>query len=1164
MLATRLVSWGLENLPHLGYFFFRANNPETRSVLQAMKDVAYQLSESDAFYAQQLLKNLHTAEDIKTIPSAFRKLFVEPFEDGDKGKEGVKDSNNAVTGLYIILDGIDEADPEEVEQVLEQFAGREQDTPKARNYRIQLAVTGRSYLTETVTFGLDPEARGSSVLTSLYITPERSARDVHSFIVDSINSSRNLSRSSPEFKKEVILAMEKQAGGLFILAKLMVEEIGRKRHKQSILSSLKSYPKDLFGMLMRSLSDMSAAMSEEEAADVNEMLTWVTCAEEALTLGQLEAVMVLKFGDPPFRLEETLRNQFAYFFELEREDGLTTNDLIQEHERQQRNRKNGSPGISPMRHLGAPATSQARQPSPNRPMTPKNQQSSAMLSHYSPGGSPDLGNSTSEIEYRSNKETTFVTFFHTSIKEFFGREDTISETQNHNGIKIGVNPIIARVHVLKQCLRIFVEKSWFEKLDLGPGRLSIKQYAAWYWQEEASRIDPEKVSAEDKKILAPYLYKMLTDEAIALEWTMMYQKNDEGLEVLTDNNIVGLRRWMADPGILAVLDSKAKTWITQEITKSPGIFRPIGQLYAKAWVAEDFRYIPTNFCFFIVQNIAFMEDGYDWSHASKHWGDISVEERIAKATAWAKQPQTAHFHRRVGSTFLTLGFHNKALEHYSAALKMDNNSVETCGRIAYCLWRDKRYEEALKQTLQCETMEEENIKSGKLDKQALSGSKWRLYKDHFLIGQCYQKIGKIDDALKYFRKAIDSSREAALGPAEYFEPEIRYLEVLSNDNRHEKIIEFLQEMPRQNTDTKYGKSKLIDFLLHQAKRTLVIDWIPRAASKVNQVGFLIDNLDISLEVANTVRDTLAILYLRLSLGATYAYSRNRDAAIGVFEDISLHEYRPKGNIPTRQGHALSFQKLAVLYKEKVLLDGGLKAPEASSWIQKLEHIQQKQDKYQNQDLPSGLIGSDFNLSAIYLALFYRVLGSRTAESTALLSALIKESLDTLSDEDPNNDEFALDNLLCILIAANDIENARALSQSMRKVNPNAASIATTPAESPTLQRLEPKLPEIQSLERSCAQCLDHIALAKDFYTCKLCLESFCESCMKTVIQQEKNKTSDRRVDVVCRADHEWFTVPPLNQTLHRGEMLLGNGKIMNFSEWKANLRKQWDGMGVKK
>ncbi|EXK44377.1 hypothetical protein FOXG_04094 [Fusarium oxysporum f. sp. lycopersici 4287] len=1159
-LTTRLVSWGTEHIPRLAYFYFRDNNPETRSVLQALRDLAYQLSESDPFYAKQLLKNLRSIDEIRTIPSAYRKLFVQPFQQEEQQK-----------AIYIFLDGIDEADSAEVEELLQQMGSDDESDKRPKHVTLQVALIGRTYMTEAVTYTLDPGNRGTQVITTLHVTPDRNAEDVKLYIENSVWHLRNLSRTPPDFRQKIIDAMIKQADGLFILAKFMLEDISRKRHPQSILTSLQSYPKEINGIIGQTLKNLSETLYEDQTRDLNEMLQWVACAEEVLSLEQLEAVLIMRFGDPPFHLEETLRGQYACFFELEREDGLTTDDLIREHEKQQRI-KNGDLG-SGRRSSSASRPGSGRSGSPKSPTvfgrSPDLGRNLSPLRRTSPiqalgpgRGSPgrgvspaansDLFDPMSEMDFRSSKTNTWITFFHSSVKEFFS-------TQNSSklGAGIGFDPLISRIHILRTCLSIFTNKAAFEKYRLSAsGRESMKQYAAWYWQEHLAVLDPKTVPAPEKKELGEYVHKMLTDENTILDWTLMYEKNDEGLDVLTDANMKGLKRWMGDPDVQSSLSPEAREWASKGVKESPGIFKPIGDLYARAWLSEDFKkYIPTLFCFKIVQSIAFMQEGYSWSDCNTHWTEIPVENRIVKAAEWAKIPESAHWHRRFGSTYLTNDMHNKALGHYDKALALDNNSVETRGRIAYCLSRDGRFKEALEQTLKCEAIEEESIASGKLDEQALKSCKWRLYKDHILIANCYEELHKVDQALEYFLKAMKSAKVVGLDRKEckeYFEPELGYLELVATENRHETVIQFLKQLSEQVTDAEHKRTRLVDFLLEFHNKPLVIDWIPKAASKVGETDFIYESLLFTIEVATATRDPLKALYLRLALGATYTYSRDIDSALDLFESITQLGYRPRGNVPTRQAYALAFQKLASLYKERIL-HAGLRTPEADTWLEDLEKIKQKQSRHQNHDMPIEMVGSDVNIAAIYMILFNRLLG-RSSSTDRDLRQLINDSLDILSDDDVQNDEYALDNLLGLFIAADDIENALALSQSMRKVDPKV--FTSTPEDSPVLSRIEPKLPEIQTMRQNCAQCLDLIPPSDEYYICEYCMETYDAKCM-AVIKSEGNKTSDHRDDLICRSDHQWFTVPPLGRVLHRGEILLANGKVASFNEWKAVLEQKW-------
>ncbi|KAH7317141.1 hypothetical protein B0I35DRAFT_512918 [Stachybotrys elegans] len=1214
-LTARVISWCFDQKYRVGYFFFRDNNPETRSVIQALRSIAYQLSENDAFYAKKLLGSNFHADEIRTVPSAFRRLFQEPFQDFSAGPP-----------MYIFLDGIDEADPAEIEQLLDLMALENGDDGILAESRVQFALIGRTHLSEKVTEQLDPLALGS-IYTTIQVTTSRNADDVRAFIEDAIFSARIMSKMTTDFKHEVIEAIVQQADGLFILAKLMVAELHRKSRAQSILKSVREYPKETNAMLKQTLKNLMNTLSVEEAADLNEMLQWAVWAQETLTLAEMEEVLILKFTEPPIRLEEALRGPYACFFELEREDGLTTDDLIKDHERlqRQRNRDNSpssddrsgrrirSAGNSPrnstsnitiprvnspqsnprasLPRLQTPTKSPSGSPklggnmarfqSPENSPSPRgisiprgrvsspqgrlssdsrrgsNSRNQTPVRAFSPGSPTtwsDMMESDTEMEYSSNKDTTYATIFHSAVRQFFQSQSSLPTPVINDKPRIGFDNVEAKVHILKTCLRIFTEPSWYEGYGLGQNKSSIKQYAAWYWQEHIRDLDPTTASAEAKRDISSQVYRMLTDESIILEWTVLYEKNNEGLEVLSDANIGALRRWMSDASVLEVLSPEAKAWAQKATATPSGIVQPIGRLWAKAWLREDFEpTVPTKFCFEIVQTLAYMDSGKTWSDSECHWSDIPAGKRILKAVEWAACPADAHWHRRVGSTFLTLGLHKEALSYYQEALKLDGHDVKTMGRIAWCLFVDKQYDESLEKARLCAEIEEKYIAEGKHSAADLSRSKWRCYLDYLLIARCSYRLGRVDASLEYFQKAMKAGKTVVLQQSETFTAESSYLEVLAAENRHGDMLQVLEDLSADTAHAQAGPNRVVSFFLDQYNKTLLLDWIPKAASKADKVEALVGWLVTAIETAVMSQDYLKVLYLRLSCGMTYAYSGRTDEAIGTFEQISLSESRVNGNVPTRQGRAASFQRLAMLYKNRIL-QAGLKTEEAELWMDKLKRVQQKHNEQQTDNLPIRILGSDINIASVYLALFYRLSG-QVAESKALLGALILESLDLLADQEPLNDEYALENLVRLFIAADDIENARALAQSMRKVNPRAG--LQTPDASPRQHRREPKLPEIQSSNRACAHCLEIMSLSEAFSMCRLCMDSYCARCLEGVIKKPGNKTSDRRPDTVCKSDHEWFTVGTLDRILLRGEILFSDGRVRGFAEWKAELDEKW-------
>lgn len=1189
-LTANLISWGVEHLPRIAYFFFRENNPETRSVVQALRDIAYQLSETDVRYAKALMKRSYTADDIRTVSSAYRRLLVEPFQiiesvnssqstQADQSAPSVPINMNKTVDLvqsvdtikpvepinkiFIFLDGIDEADVDDIEELLfELEPGNETATISDRPF--QFALVGRSYLSEKITAALDRDSSGA--LTTIQITPDRSEEDVAAFISRGVRQSRILNQTTPDFRDKVIDLMQKRVDGLFILAKFMLAEVNRKRHPRSILKSLETYPKEVNGMLEQTIRSVSATISDEEAEDLNEMLRWIACAEEALTLEQLEAALVLHFGDSPFRLEETLRNQYACFFELEREDGLTTDDLIKDFDRKRRELpRDGSPmsRISPEGRASIGGAISERGLSPLRHAVHARNSSISTVSSggrrgsgtiHSPTRSIDMMASSQDLEYRSKKSTTFVTFFHTTVREYF-MDLSITGDERKNTSRIQFDIVNARLHVIKTCLNIFTDLEWFDSYNLGTGRKAMKQYAAWYWQEHLACLDPALVPLEEKKELGMKLYRMLNEDAVILDWTILYKKNNEGLEVLTDRNLKGILRWFSDPGIVDSLSEQAKQFAAGLGSKIWNVCERIGRLYAEAWVSDDYKnYIPTVFCFDVVQSIALMQSGYSSSHARSHWLEIPLDKRIDTAVKWAGFKETGYWNRRVGSTYLSLGKHEKALEYYKKSLEIDGNRQQALGRIAYCLTKDGQYGEALAPALECVSIEEKSLADQKFKDEALGRSRWRLYKDYYLVAQCYYRTFQIDDAFDYYVKAINAAAIVELNPRELFESEIGYLEALSCENKHHDVMKLLQEMALQLTKHTKGQSRLVELLLNQYNKRLILDWIPRAASKTNRTEFLLDTIELAIAAAHDLRDPVVILYLRLAYGTTCAYNYQLDNAIDIFEQISLVEYRARGNFLVRRGHAISFQHLASLYKQQ-LLHAGLNTPEAAEWLERLEVVQKKQSDHRNIDTPANMKGSDVNTAAIYLGLFYRLQG-KVAEAKQMLSGLVQDSMDLLSDTEPLNDEFALDNLLWALLAANDENHATALAHSMRKVDPNA-SLVSTQSESPVLERVEPKLPTVLSADRNCEQCLNNISSSEEFVICKLCMDCFCMKCLKNVIQQPNNKTSDHQPEIWCRSDHEWLTIPPLPKWLHTGQILYTNGALEEFDDWMQQIKKDW-------
>ncbi|KXH25630.1 NACHT and TPR domain-containing protein [Colletotrichum salicis] len=1111
-LASRLVSWGRDLLDEeqttsmMGYFFFRQNNPEARSVVQAIKDMAYQISEQDVFYGKQLVQNIASSDEIKTVSSAFRRLLEDPCKP-DKWKRHI----------YLLVDGLDEAEPREVTEFLALLG--DLDKQQSTGTRVQVALIGRNTLTEEVQVSMGDE----SISRSLLVTPDRNGDDIVSYIKEGVNHSRILRHSTQKEKDKIIKAMIKQVDSLFILAKFMLTEINRNRHLTDIAKSLTTYPKEMNGMLTKAVKDFSRTFTQRDADDLNEILRWVSVAEMGLTLQQIESFLALKLGDAPLDLEGLLRGKLSCFFTLEREDGLSTADLIEKHEK--------------ARHLDK----------------------------------LDFIDTDMNIQYDSKKSTTYVNFFHDSVKEFFrGDSSTDLKASGADCPSIGFHLADARLHVLKTCLRVFTDPTYF---TLGEDGLSAQRYAAWYWQEHLGYIEITTISKAEKADIGKRLYTMLTDSDILLTWTNLFE---ESLDIWTDRNIEIVSQWLRDADVTSALSPEQKKW-TKSATESPAkLLEPMGRTFAEAWLGEGPRvYMTTLFCFGVVQSLPLLERGKKWSDSEYHWQEVPLEARIKQAADWAKQPETGHWLRRIGSTLLNLGEHTKALEYFNNAFEKDGNKAESFGRMGLCHGLNGNYEVALKLHQECELLEKTRMAEGfyKTD-QEIKGAKWRLYRNQAQIAECYNRIGRINEAIEYCRKARDN----VYGAPE-FEAEIAFIRVLTENNRLPELMKLSDEMDSLFWDTDKGNSRFVQFLLTQIPDPSIKDWFPQAAARADprKTGDLAERYRNAIQSAQDDQDSWKEFYLQNALGNIFLAAQDYTTLIPIHEKICFHDYKARGSLPVRIEYIASFKQLTRAYFIKALEADQALLSKASGkasgeWVQRLEELMQQQQKYQNKNVPLHMAGFDFNEPSIFLILLYR-LCNRAAESRKLVRGLVIECLKLLEDEEPQNDEISIRHLQRCLLAAGDRVNAQALWQSTRTPSLSANLSGHLKADrrrssSPKIGGLSPRMslsPSRRSKQIfltkmfsedddvSCDYCLKRFEPSEEFAVCWYCIDlKFCMTCLDIV----KSQKFEPGHTLVCKPSHNWLIVPPLTVNLQASEILV-DAQVLKLEEWKSKLRQEW-------
>jgi hypothetical protein len=176
----------------VGYFFF---GKSTLSVRRALCSVVSQIAQTDRVFCTKTTREIGDKEpDALSIPELWSRFFVPNYQKGSAAQ------------LYIVLDGVDEADPLETDELL-QLLG----TEDIQELQIQVLFVGRAKLAS------DIEKHFKVKHEIIRITSEKNHSDVKLLIESKITASPRLRSLPAEQRDEIIKIMLDKAQGLSFL-----------------------------------------------------------------------------------------------------------------------------------------------------------------------------------------------------------------------------------------------------------------------------------------------------------------------------------------------------------------------------------------------------------------------------------------------------------------------------------------------------------------------------------------------------------------------------------------------------------------------------------------------------------------------------------------------------------------------------------------------------------------------------------------------------------------------------------------------------------------------------------------------------------------------------------------------------------------------------------
>ncbi|RAH71321.1 uncharacterized protein BO66DRAFT_470494 [Aspergillus aculeatinus CBS 121060] len=606
----------------IAYFFFSNSDTETKSFSQALRDCAHQVYQNNAAYQAYLEAHLSSPDDIKTIRSTWRLLYTQHYI-----------AQRRTTGrVVLVLNGLDEAFQADREQFFELLS----DLPSGSASQIKILLVGRPEIYAELIEQIN-------TIPCIQVDAAKNSADIRALIETTMRRTRVLSRIPRDLSAKIQDELIEKSQGMFLWADLMLRELSRKTRTSSMLDSLQRAPRGLDEMLEHVLRGFSAKLDAEEAENLNTMLAWLACSDVPLSLRQLDYILQYDSpgGDGVFDLETMLRVQYASFFLLLRDDGLTTADL----------------------------------------------QGAEVAAYLAEGRTSD-----DLLEFQSNKETTRVVFRHASISEYL-RNPAYGKVRDSPGsVPVGVNIIQARTHILIRCLKLF--QDGFAEDEDKDGRVSLIIYAQSQWLSYLRHlVSNDRLDPHSKREIRS-LFRRLLSAPDCVHWL-----DPDDWEFFSSGDYRLVESLLNDTSCSAdEEDDEITEWLSSCRQKPGGVFSVMAEYAAEGWLKESAW--SASECFRLVWAVKIISEDGD----VKIMRETPSTETVLEVARWTKLEEDALWHERVGNCLSNLGHLDDAKHYAEMSLSLQPKSVAASLDIARIYLKQHKRSEAIDIYLETEKL----------------------------------------------------------------------------------------------------------------------------------------------------------------------------------------------------------------------------------------------------------------------------------------------------------------------------------------------------------------------------------------------------------------------------------------------------------------------------
>lgn len=297
--------------PVVASFFFKNNDVDLRSLNKALRTLAWQIATQRPGFAAHS-EEFFLKEDPGDSYIVWKKLLIEYFT-----------AAQLDSATCFVIDGIDEAEPEEQEILFSLLERTFEDDEVNKGAPLRLVLLGRDSIRPII----DEHSLGW--IPEIEVGNEQNKDDLHHYVSQKLQKTQ-LFRDYPDFQEEIIRKISHEAKGLWEWANLVIKSIMRCRTKEQIRKAVKAMPRGISAMLRQELQRLSRELSapdgisddegsagETTAAQIEQLniiLSFVTLAVKPLTVLQLDIILEIILKEEVLNLADDIRTVYSSLF----------------------------------------------------------------------------------------------------------------------------------------------------------------------------------------------------------------------------------------------------------------------------------------------------------------------------------------------------------------------------------------------------------------------------------------------------------------------------------------------------------------------------------------------------------------------------------------------------------------------------------------------------------------------------------------------------------------------------------------------------------------------------------------------------------------------------------------------------------------------------------